>query len=71
MGMEINWFKFITFFEFAVNSSTAESTGFTPFEMVYGSTPASLVDYLSGLYKAPAVQEFTSDASHSLALANS
>ena len=42
-----------------------ESTGFTPFEMVYGSTPASPVDYLPGLSKAPAAQEFVSDASHS------
>ena len=67
--METNWFKFIPFIEFAVNSSVAESTGFTPFEIFYGSTPASPVDYLPGLSKAPAAQEFTSDALHSLALA--
>ena len=42
-----------------------------PFEMIYGSTPASPVDYLPGLSKAPAAQEFISDASHSLALAKS
>ena len=58
------------FVEFAANSSVDESTGFIPFEMIYGSTPAFPVDYLPGLSKAPAPQGFISDASHSLALAN-
>ena len=49
----------------------AESTGFTPFKMVYGSTPASSVNNLPGLSKAPAAQEFISNALHSLALAKS
>ena len=69
MGMETDCFKFITFVELAFNSSVAESTGFTPFEMVYGSIPASPVDYLPGLSRLPAAQEFITDASHSLALA--
>ena len=69
MGMETDWFKFIPFVEFAPNSSVAKSTGFTPFEIVYGSTPASTVDYLPGLSRARAAQEFILDYSHSLALA--
>ena len=69
MGMETDWFKFIPFAKFAVNSFVAKSTGLTPFKMIYGSIPASPVDYLPGLSKAPAPQGFISDASHSLALA--
>ena len=61
------WFKFIRFVAVAVGSSLAESTGFTPVEMVYGSTPALPVDYLLGLFKVPEAQEFILDASHSLA----
>ena len=56
MGIKTDWFNFIPFVEFASNSSVAESTGFTPFEIIYGSTPAFPVNYLPGLSKAPAVQ---------------
>ena len=69
--METNWFKFTPFVEFAVSSSMGESTGFAPFEMIYGSTPTSPADYFPGLSKAPAAQEFISNASHSFALAKS
>ena len=68
-GVETDWFKFIPFVEFAVNNSVVESTEFTPFEMVYGFTPLSPVDYLPVLYKEPAAQEFFIDALHSLAFA--
>ena len=60
-------FKFIPFVAFAVGSSVAKSTGFTPFEMVYGSTPALPVDHFLGLLKVPEAQEFILDASHSWA----
>ena len=69
--METDWIKFTPFFEFVVKSSVAESTGFTPFEIVYGSNLASPVDYFPGLSKAPAAQEFISNASHPLALLKS
>ena len=69
MGIETDWFKLIPFGKFAVNSSVAESTRFTPFKMIYSSTPTSPIDYIPGFSKVPAAQEFILDALHSLAKA--
>ena len=43
-----NWFRYLALAEWSYNTSLHTSSGFTPFEVIYGKPPPSLPHYLPG-----------------------
>jgi hypothetical protein len=52
-----NWDEFLPSAEYAINSAPNESTGFTPFELMYGKNPINPVDITNFDTKVPAAEE--------------
>jgi hypothetical protein len=50
------WGVFLHWAEWHYNTAVHTSTGFTPFQIVYGRTPPALVDYVSGSTTLQAVE---------------
>ncbi|KAK3250752.1 hypothetical protein CYMTET_39877 [Cymbomonas tetramitiformis] len=51
-----DWDLYATNVEFAINDSRSESTGFTPFELVFGFSPLSQLDMFMEAAQSPATQ---------------
>ena len=49
------WYKFLALVEWSYNTSQHSGTGFTPYEVVYGKPPPSVLDYLKGSSRNDAV----------------
>src|SRR5215212_4702588 len=54
---QTNWDDLLPAAEFAINSSVNESTGFAPFELMYGLIPAMPIDLINQDSKIPAAEE--------------
>jgi hypothetical protein len=52
-----NWDKLLPMAEFAINDSVSPTTGFTPFQLMYGIHPRKPIDMIAES-KAPAAEEF-------------
>ena len=49
MDRDIKWVNKLPYFEFAINSSVADCTGKTPFELCYGSNIHTVTNHLVGI----------------------
>ena len=49
------WVSYLAWVEYAYNTSYHEGAQATPFELVYGRSPPSILAYLRGVYKLEAV----------------
>jgi len=52
-----DWYKLLPWAEFWYNSSFHHSTGITPFKVVYGHDPPTLIKYSLNLEDPPTIQE--------------
>src|SRR3954467_10010512 len=52
-----NWDKLLPMAEFAINDSISPTTGFTPFQLMYGMHPRKPIDLIAESH-APAAEEF-------------
>ena len=64
-----DWVNWLAMAEWAYNTSEHSSTGFTPFELVYGRVPPPLLPYEPGTTVVQAVENELRDREHILALA--
>lgn len=54
------WFKFLAMAEWSYNTSVHSSTGFTPYEIVFGKAPPSIPHYITGSSTNEAVDSLLS-----------
>ena len=64
-----DWVNWLSMAEWAYNTSEHSSTGFTPFELVYGRPPPKLLPYEHGTTAVQAVEDELKDREHILTLA--
>jgi hypothetical protein len=65
-----NWVDLLPLVEFALNSCKSESTGFAPFELVYGCMPRMLATFNSAGDVSPGVCQFADNAMSNLMVAH-
>ena len=51
------WVSYLPWAEFAYNTSFHEGSGTTPFELVYGRTPPSILSYIEGASRLEAIDQ--------------
>ena len=59
-GLQDDWDRFLPMAEFAINDSVSPTTGFSPFQLMYGMHPRKPIDMITGS-KAPAAEEFVKE----------
>ena len=63
-----HWVEWLPLAEFWFNTNYHTATKLTPFEALYGFQPPTLLDYIPGLTKATAVEEFLQNRQQILTL---
>ena len=58
---QMNWNDILPNAEFMINSTVSASTGFTPFELMYGINPSMPADLTDKELRVPAAEEFISN----------
>jgi len=64
-----NWDDYLPTAEFVINSSPNESTGFTPFELMYGKNPQLAIDFTDKTSHVPSAEQTIKDISESIKIA--
>ena len=64
-----NWDDYLSAAEFVINSSPNDSTGFTPFELMYGLNPSMPINMLDNHSKVPAPEDFIKTMSEAITTA--
>lgn len=55
------WARFLPMAEWHYNTAWHSAIHITPYEVIYGRTPPSLIDYLNGTSSVGAIDEFLTD----------
>ena len=64
-----NWHTHLPAAEFAINSSPNESTGFTPFELMYGKNPECPINLTDKETRVPSAEETVKKITEAISIA--